>query len=35
MSKKKYKNRGKYTLFVFNDNINKFEHVIKQLRDIC
>jgi len=35
MSKKKYKKRGKYTLFVLNDDINTFEHVTKQLRDIC
>ena len=35
MFKKNYKKRGKYTLFVLNDDVNTFDHVTKQLRDIC
>tara|TARA_R110002012_G_scaffold275923_3_gene462668 strand:- start:702 stop:968 length:267 start_codon:yes stop_codon:yes gene_type:complete len=35
MSKKKYNKRGKYTVFVFDDNVNTIDHVINQLRDVC
>jgi ATP-dependent Clp protease adapter protein ClpS len=35
MSKKNYKKRGKHTVYVFNDDINTYEHVITQLRDLC
>lgn len=35
MSKKNYKKRGKYILYVYDDDVNTFEYVTNQLRDLC
>jgi len=35
MSKPNYKKRGKYIIHVLNDDVNTYEYVTTQLREVC